>query len=221
MGNARIFVIATALVVIAVIFIRVIVTSRDADDPASQPALVASGDPAKPAAPTDRMTPAPANEPVPASAEPDEPGGEAESIEQQDPPAQSEYRGVPEPVPTSGPVDPLNEWQRAFGKEVRDETWAGPLETEIQRSLEPQINLGHFYVSNIECRATLCEIRLLAQGSLQRAELERFQSEIYKFPWNSALVPALSSGIDVRNANENRYEAIWIFEKKPGSRAAD
>jgi hypothetical protein len=220
-GNSRIFVIAAALVAIAVIFVRVIVTSRDADDSASQPAFVASGDPAKAATPPDRLTPGPANEDAPVSAEPDEPAAEAESNEPQDPPVQSEYRGVPEPVATSGPVDPVNEWQRAFGKEVRDENWAGPLETEIQRSLEPQINLGHFYVSNIECRATLCEIRLLAQGSLQRAELERFESEIYKFPWNSALVPALSSGIDVRNANENRYEAIWIFEKKPESRAAN
>jgi hypothetical protein len=121
-----------------------------------------------------------------------------------------EYRGVPVPMSSSEPVEPLNEWERAFQKEERDEAWARPLEEEIRTSLEPGVSLGHFHVANIECRATLCEIRLLARGSLQGAELDRYQEEIFKLPWATRLTPALSSGV----SSQDSYESIWIFEKK-------
>lgn len=120
---------------------------------------------------------------------------------------------MPQPVSSEGPPDAGNEWQRAFEQEERDEAWAGPLEAEIRRSLEPEINLGRFYLDNAECRATHCEIRLLARGSLQRAELDLYQSTIYTLPWNTRLNPALSSSTD----SGDRYESIWIFERRPES----
>ena len=87
----------------------------------------------------------------------------------------------------------------------------------MRKSLEPEINMGRFYLANAECRATLCEIRLLARGSLQRAELDLYQSTIHTLPWAAHLNPALSSGVD----NGDRYESIWIFERRPESRAVD
>ena len=134
--------------------------------------------------------------------------------EAQDALPRSEYRAVPMPAPTTDvPPDAGDEWLRAFQQEERDEPWAAPLETEIRKSLEPEINLGRFYLANAECRATLCEIRLLARGSLQRAELDLFQSTIYTLPWNAHLNPALSSGTD----SGDGYESIWIFERRPES----
>lgn len=124
------------------------------------------------------------------------------------------YRAATQPMSTEVPADAGKEWQRAFEKEERDEAWAGPLEAEIRKSLEPEINLGRFYLANAECRATLCEIRLLARGSLQRAELDQYQSTIFTLPWAARLNPALSSGVD----NGDRYESIWIFERRPESR---
>jgi hypothetical protein len=131
--------------------------------------------------------------------------------EPRDLPAASEYRGVAAPAASSAPGNALKEWQHAFEQEVRNEAWARPLEVSIQQSIAPEIDLGHFYVSNIECRATLCEIRLLAQGSLQRAELERFGYQIRELPWAVGLNAALATG----TASPDRYEAIWIFEKNP------
>ena len=138
--------------------------------------------------------------------------------EAQDALPRNEYRAVPMPAPTSDvPPDAGDEWLRAFQKEERDEAWAGGLEAEIRKSLEPEINQGRFYLANAECRATLCEIRLLARGSLQRAELDQFQSTIYTLPWAARLNPALSSGKE----GGDGYESIWIFERRPESRAAD
>jgi hypothetical protein len=124
-----------------------------------------------------------------------------------------EYRAVP--TPTSAAADPINDWEGKFGKEERDDAWARPLEAQIRTSLEPEVDQGRFYISNVECRATLCEIRLLGRGSLQRAELERFESELYQLPWASNLSAALSSGVISRDS----YESIWIFEKKAATPA--
>jgi len=190
---------ATAIIVIAAIAYRVL-TKAESAPPAPVPASTAVS--AAPATlnPVDEMPPAVGVSPGPGDA------GAPRDL-----PAASEYRGVAAPAASSAPGDALNQWQHAFAQEVRNEDWARPLEVSIQQSIAPEIDLGHFYVSNIECRATLCEIRLLAYGSLQRAELERFGYQIGELPWALGLNAALATG----SASPDRYEAIWIFEKNP------
>ena len=216
MGKAGNLAIGTAIIVIAVIFIGIMVQRRERSATAPPPVAVSSDTP-KAAAPPATTTSTRAEEPAPEFAVRDEPATQQEPIEPRDQPAGSAYRGVPEPVSASGPVDPAKEWQRAFEKEERDEAWAAPLEAEIRKSLEPEINLGRFYLANAECRATLCEIRLQARGSLQRAELDLFQSTIYTLPWAAHLNPALSSGTD----SGDGYESLWIFERRPEPGAAN
>jgi hypothetical protein len=142
-----------------------------------------------------------------------EPGAPVEPANAQDASPDYVYRAVPRPASSEVAADAGNEWLRAFEKEERDGSWAGPLEAEIRKSLDPEINLGRFYLANVECRATLCEIRLLARGSLQRAELDLFQTQIHQLPWAGRLSAALSSGI----SSPDGYESIWIFEKKANS----
>jgi hypothetical protein len=172
---------------------------------ASPAVLPAAGDPGPSTRVTAPLPPEePAEPPVTAS---DSAGPEA--------PPDHEYRAATRPLTPEEmrqEIDPGNEWERAFRKEERDEAWARPLETEIQQSLEPEISMGRFYVSNVECRTTLCEVRLLARGNLQNAELEDFQTRIFQLPWAERLTPALSSGVA---SGGETYESIWIFEKKP------
>ena len=207
MGKWRHHATAAAVVVVALIVVALLADrARDETDlhPPAPPAAVQPRD----------APPAPAENPT-AIQSPAEPPAPAAAGEPAAPVSQSEFRGVPEPVTAPAPVEPLDEWQRAFQDEQRDEAWARPLETQIRQSLEPQVNLGRFYISKIECRTTLCELRLLAQGSLQRDELERFDLEIARLPWNSQLTMMLSSGAGAHTGDERGYESIWIFEKKP------
>ena len=178
-------------------------TGAPADLPAADESGTSSSIPA----------PLPADEPV---EKPDTVAGSADG----EAPLDYEYRAATRPMTPEEmreEMDAGNEWQRAFAQEERDEAWAQPLETEIQQSLEPEVSMGRFYVSKVECRTTLCDVRLLARGSLQNAELEQFQTRIFELPWAQRLTPVLSSGVAT---NGETYESIVIFEKKPESPAA-
>jgi hypothetical protein len=219
MAKSRKIVIATAVIAVGVLFVGGFLLNR----PVVQP------NPVQPSAGANPGTTSVATSPgleVPAASEstgtsvdsvadqlpePEEPVAVANA---QDAQPDYAYRAATQPMSTEVPPDAGHEWQRAFEKEERDEAWAGPLEAEIRKSLEPEIDLGRFYLANAECRATLCEIRLLARGSLQRAELDQYQSTIFTLPWAARLNPALSSGVD----SGDRYESIWIFERRPESR---
>ena len=119
----------------------------------------------------------------------------------------------------SGDTNPVpeNEWERKFQEEMRDEAWARPLENEIQKSLQPGVNQARFYIVNVECRTTLCEIRLQARGSAQIEELDLFDTEFGELPWVGHLNAALSSS---KLTDGEISESLWIFEKKPEARAA-
>jgi hypothetical protein len=210
-GKSRKIVIATAI--LAMVVGALFVGAALLNPPVVRPDPVDASAAAAPApdfpAPTETTVPS-------AGVESDrvpEPGASAEVANAQDAEPDYIYRAATQPVSSEVPADAGNEWQRAFGKQERDEAWASPLEAEIRKSLEPEINMGRFYLANAECRATLCEIRLLARGSLQRAELDLFQSTIYTLPWAARLNPALSSGVD----SGDGYESIWIFERRPES----
>lgn len=207
MGKGRKHATAAAIVVCALIVVALL-SNRSRDESTPHPSA------ASPAAVSPRATPSPA-ETSTAVETAAAPVGSADAEKPAAPVSQSEFRGVPEPVTTPATVEPLNEWQRAFQEEERDEDWARPLEKEIRQSIDPQVYLGRFYVSNIECRATLCEVRLLAQGSLQGDELQRFDLEISRLSWNSKLTMMLSSGIETGSRYERNYESIWIFAKNP------
>ena len=177
-------------------------SAPDTGSPADLPAVI------EPGTNTSLPAPVPTDEPVEKAQTPAGSAGE-------EAPLDDEYRAATRPMTPEEmrqEVDAGNEWERAFRKEERDEAWARPLEIEIQQSLEPEVSMGRFYVSNIECRTTLCEVRLLATGSLQNAEIEQFQTRIFQLPWAERLTPALSSGVA---SGGETYESIWIFEKKP------
>ena len=196
-----------------VLLLRWMGAPNTAPSPATAPASVVSPE-ANPPVLRNPSPPINSTDPVPEA----EPVGEPElAVESagEDAPLDYEYRGATRPMTPDElrpGIDAGNEWERAFAREERDDAWARPLETEIQQSLEPEVSMGRFYVSRVECRTTLCEIRLLARGSLQKTELELFQSRIYELPWASRLTPALSSGTE---SNGDTYESIVIFEKKP------
>lgn len=114
-------------------------------------------------------------------------------------------------VAREGHRDAMLEAHRALEREPRDDSWAYPMEAEIENSLIPDTSMGNFRREHVECRATKCEIRLSAQGSSQVEALRQWSSDVQRLPWATNL--ALSSASTI--ATDDRMDTLMIVEKPP------
>jgi hypothetical protein len=103
------------------------------------------------------------------------------------------------------------EAHRALEREARDDSWSYPLEAEIENSLVSDTSMGNFRKEHLECRSTMCEIRLSAQGGAQIEALRQWTSDIQKFPWASRMQLSSSSTV----SSDERMDALLIVSTPP------
>jgi len=112
---------------------------------------------------------------------------------------------------------PLFDLHQSLEREVRDDTWAYAAEADIQNSLVADTSMGNFKVDHLECRATMCEVRLSARGQQQSAALSRWHEEARSQPPGSRLLPRASSSI----GSDANADVLVIFTQRPKSGSKD
>jgi len=112
---------------------------------------------------------------------------------------------------TQGYRDATAEAHHALEREARDDSWAYPMEAEIENSLVADTSMGNFKKEHVECRASMCEVRLTARGADQAAALQRWNESLRSQPWSPRLFMSSSS---VSN-NDNNVDALLIFTRPP------
>jgi hypothetical protein len=105
----------------------------------------------------------------------------------------------------------MGDAHRALEREMRDDSWSYPLEADIQNSLVADTSMGNFKVEHLECRATLCEIRLSAQGGEQTAALSKWSDNMHTLPWASRAVPISRSMV----SGNGQMDELVILQKPP------
>jgi hypothetical protein len=97
---------------------------------------------------------------------------------------------------------------RALEHETRDDSWAYQMEAEIQNSLTAFVSTGELQVRLLECRATLCEMRLFASDA-HRDSMNTWQEVMQSQPWMRRV---RLEGMGLSAVNDGS-EGLWIFRK--------
>lgn len=132
-----------------------------------------------------------------------------------------EYSGYLQPVdvgpvfkkimaqkPPPGAENHLGDLHRALERELRDDSWAYGMEAEIQNSLVAETSAGKLTVEHLECRATLCELRLSGSAVSEQA-LADWSGTVGKQPWSSRLYLNVSSSV----SDDERVDSLLIFRR--------
>lgn len=77
--------------------------------------------------------------------------------------------------------DSMVEMHERFEREPRDDSWAYLREAEIESALVMETSMGNFRKQRIECRATICELELSANGE-QVAALKKWYERVSALP---------------------------------------
>jgi len=104
----------------------------------------------------------------------------------------------------------IGEAHRALERETRDDGWAYSMEAEIQNAMVTEVSTGAFRSEHIECRATMCELRLSGKGE-QAAAIKRWSDELGSQPFGQRLFLNYSSSI----SDNNRVDTLMIFRRPP------
>jgi hypothetical protein len=106
----------------------------------------------------------------------------------------------------------LGDAHRALERETRNDGWAYTMESEIQNAMVNETSTGAFRADHIECRATLCEVRLSGKGD-QAAAIKRWSENLGTQPFGQRLFLNYSSSI----SNNERVDSLMIFRKPPST----
>src|SRR6187397_1077165 len=104
----------------------------------------------------------------------------------------------------------IGEAHRALERETRDDGWAYSMEAEIQNAMVTEVSTGAFRSEHVECRATMCELRLSGKGE-QAAAIKRWSDELGSQPFGQRLFLNYSSSI----SDNNRVDTLMIFRRPP------
>lgn len=99
---------------------------------------------------------------------------------------------------------------RTLEQESRDDSWAYQMEAEIQNSLTAFVSTGELQVRFLECRTTLCEMRLYASDS-HRNSMNNWQEVMQTQPW---IRRVMMDGMAMSGVPGGE-EGLWIFRKLP------
>ncbi len=104
--------------------------------------------------------------------------------------------------------NPIGDAHRELEREARDEKWAYEMEGELQNSLVSQASMGELKVEHIECRATICEVRLSSSGN-QQLPLQAWSESWKSTGLDKNLFPNMSSLV----GTDDRVDALYIFRR--------
>lgn len=113
----------------------------------------------------------------------------------------------------SGHANQIGDAHRALERETRDEGWAYTMESELQGAMVNEVAMSAFKVEHIECRTTLCEVRLSGAGPQQAEALKRWNESFIgqESPLGQRLFLNYSSSI----GEDDRTNLLMIFRKPP------
>ena len=106
----------------------------------------------------------------------------------------------------------LGDAHRALERETRNDGWAYTMEAELQNAMINEVSTGAFRADHVECRATLCEVRLSGKGD-QGAAIKRWSENLGAQPFGQRLSVNYSSTI----SNNERVDSIMIFRRPPAT----
>jgi hypothetical protein len=108
--------------------------------------------------------------------------------------------------------NPLAEQHAALERETRDDSWAYQMEAELQNSMVADTSMGNFKLEHLECRSTLCEMQLSANGEQQSAALRKWQDGLHTGPPPGLQLMLTSASVITENDASN---ALIILTKPP------
>lgn len=106
----------------------------------------------------------------------------------------------------------IGDAHRELERETRNDGWAYTMEAEFQNAMLNETSTGAFRADHVECRATLCEVRLSGKGD-QGLAIKRWSEGIGAQPFGQRLFLNYSSSI----SNSERVDALMIFRKAPAT----
>jgi hypothetical protein len=106
----------------------------------------------------------------------------------------------------------LGDAHRALERETRNDSWAYAMEGEIQNAMVNEVSTGEFRADHVECRATMCEVRLSGKGE-GAAAIKRWTESLGAQPFGQRLYLNYSSSI----SNDQRVDSLMIFRKPPAT----
>ena len=102
----------------------------------------------------------------------------------------------------------IGDAHRELEREPRDESWAYEMEGELQNSLVSQASMGDFKVEHVECRSTICEVRLSGRADRQ-AGLQQWSESLRSSGLDKRLFPNMSSSV----GTDDRFDALYILRR--------
>jgi hypothetical protein len=99
---------------------------------------------------------------------------------------------------------------RALERETRDDSWSYAIEAEIQNSLTAEVSAGNLKVEFLECRTTVCEVRLSATDAHSDA-LNAWSESQNSTPWYQHLQ---SVGMSM-SATNGGSQGLWLYRRPP------
>jgi len=114
---------------------------------------------------------------------------------------------------TPGDENQIGDMHRALEREARDDGWAYAMEGELQNSMVTETSTGAFRMEHVECRATICEVRISGRGD-QAAAVRAWSETLQANNFSQRLFANMSSTV----SNNDRIDAIYILRrpaKKP------
>lgn len=109
---------------------------------------------------------------------------------------------------TSEQPNPLGDAHRELEREARDDGWAYSMEAELQNSMVSATSTGQFKMEHVECRATICEVRVSGSGD-QADAVREWSNTLPSNTFDQRLFMNVSSTI----ASHERIDAIYIFRR--------
>lgn len=99
---------------------------------------------------------------------------------------------------------------RRLERETRDDSWSYAVEAEIRNSLTADVSAGNIKVEFLECRSTVCEVRLCATDAHSDA-LNAWSETQNSMPWYQHLQ---SVGMSM-SATNGGSQGLWLFRRPP------
>ena len=109
---------------------------------------------------------------------------------------------------TTDQPNQLGDAHRELEREARDDGWAYLMEAELQNSMLNATSTGQFKMEHVECRATICEVRVSGSGD-QADAVREWSNTLPSNTFNQRLFMNVSSTI----ASHERIDAIYIFRR--------
>jgi hypothetical protein len=175
--------------------------------PSSAPATAAAQKTAAPEPASAAVEP-PASAPVPAKAgeDPFLPAVDSGVVNSVD--AGATFNKMIARPSTADQPNQLGDLHRALEREPRDDGWAYSMEAELQNSMVNDTSMGKFKMEHIECRSTICEVRVSGNGD-QADAVRSFGNALPGTNFNQQLFMNVSSTV----SGHERIDAIYIFRR--------